>query len=355
MRKYLAIVILFAITVCAKGQTVLVAGYVQGTVPAAGRSMAGCTPQFSFDTPDLNESGIAADNNFIWVGGGAGSGIYKADGTTGTVVQILPSPPNTSSFYLGDLDYYNGYLWHIYEQVGILNQIDPSTGSVIGQIQLPNNSTNAADPNNWGIACEDAFFWNAEYAVVNLQSYFSYIHKISYSGAHLDSFLIPHWILPLKVINGELWGTAFDTPWIYRFDKTNGAILDSIDRCVFPCYGMTQNSMGFWLNGISPLNGNTVHLFSNITAPGESPPDAMAGYTVFPQPATRYLVIHIPALKDQRMHFTLFDQHGACSRIFETHVADGCLKLDLDGMVGGIYGFRIETPAGNLAGRFIKL
>jgi hypothetical protein len=188
MKKILPAILSLILNGPVSGQPLLVAGMEQGFVPAAMTPMMGCAPAFSFNTPDGNETGIASDNNFIWVGGGAGTGIYQVDGTSGAVVLNLPMPPNPTMLYAGDLDFYNGYLWHVYEQTGVLSQIDPATGAVIDTIPLPNNSTNPSDPNNWGIACDDAYFWNAEYAVISLSTNFSYIHKISYSGIPLDSF-----------------------------------------------------------------------------------------------------------------------------------------------------------------------
>lgn len=342
------------------GQTVtredfFVAGLRLNQSPDANRSMLSCTPIYSFDTPDLNETGLSSDNINLWVGGGNGSGFYKCDGINGTVLQTLPMPPSPTGYYLGDLEVGGSYLWYVYEQDGLLLKIDPLTGTLVSQYMLPNNSPNPNDPNCWGIAYEDGFLWESEYAVNGPSSYNTMIYKLTYSAVPIDSFLIPHWILPIKVINGELWGVAFDVPYIYKINKTNGVFMDSIPRCVTTCYGLTQNNAGFWLEGYSTFNADKIHRFSTLTGVNELSQQEGKNLVLFPVPVNDILHIRNAFKGDEPVSVLVYSSLGELILDGGKFSSPGDISIDTGNLSPGIYQVMIISGNFKYSRKFVRM
>lgn len=151
-----------------------------------------------------------------------------------------------------------------------------------------------------------------------------------------------------------MWGISFDTPWIYRFDKTNGAIIDSIARCVNPGYGLTQNNQGFWLNGTSTFNSDRVHLFNAITGTGAIAAASADETILFPQPSSDHITIRSPIFEGEEIRISIHDVPGSLIQSCTVHSFSGELKLPIYGLSKGVYSFRLGSNTRSVSGRFVK-
>lgn len=263
-------------------QQIQIAGINVGAAPEQRPALMSCIPTFTYNVPGFNSTGLTWDGINLWTRSMITDSIYLNDPVTGSLTGVLAAPPSNGIAVTGDIDFDGTYLWHVQEQAGLLTKMNPYTGQIIHQFTLPNNNLlNPGDPNNWGIAYKDGAIWEAEYGS-DIES--TYMHKIdTANGMVIDSFLLQHAILPIKFINGDLWGVAFDVPFVFKIDLILKTFTDSFPRCAFPCYGITQNSYGFWMEGFSTFNGSGIHLFGSAT--GIQKPDSTP-INIYPNPVS---------------------------------------------------------------------
>lgn len=331
-------------------QQLLIGGMSNVTIPEQRVSIVSCTPSFSYYVPGISSTGLTWDGTNLWTRSMITDSVYLNDPVTGNLTGVLAAPPSNGITLTGDIDFDGTYLWHVQEQAGLLTKMDPYTGQIIHQFALPNNNyLNPSDPNNWGIAYYDGSVWEAEYGS-DIES--TYMHKIdTANGMVIDSFLLQHAILPIKFINGELFGVAFDVPYVFKIDVNLKTVTDSFPRCVFPCYGITQNSFGFWMEGGSTANGNGIHLFGSLTAveePSQSP------INIYPNPVSDFLNIR----SDQREGtalVTFTDVTGRLIGIQNVNFKNHSCEVDFSSFSPGTYFIGIEMNDETKYTKIIKL
>ncbi|MBL7915418.1 MAG: T9SS type A sorting domain-containing protein [Bacteroidia bacterium] len=331
MKKTLILSFLF-VNGLSSAQPVVVGGVEPGIIPLTKPAIVSCAPIFSYYVPGASSNGLAWDGTAMYTRSVFSDSIHLNDPSNGNLITTIHAPSANGNQISGDLEYDGVNLWSIQEQLGTLFKMNPSTGQVINQYSLPNNNnSNPTDPNNWGIAFQDGYLWHSEYGT-GIQT--TYMHKIdTANGMVVDSFLLQHAILPMKFIDGNLWGVAFDTPFIYKIDLSQKTVTDSISRCVNLCYGILQNTFGFWLQGNSSFNGMGIHKFQSITGLFEQQTNDI---NIYPNPVSDYL--HIDGLTNSgRLQITITDVAGRViieeSRIMTAHSA----SINISHFPSGIY------------------
>ncbi|MBL0073632.1 MAG: T9SS type A sorting domain-containing protein [Bacteroidetes bacterium] len=349
MKKELFIILLF-ICRTASAQPVIVGGVETGVVPLAKPAIVTCAPIFSYYVPGASSNGLAWDGTAMYTRSVFSDSIHLNDPSNGNLITTIHAPSANGNQISGDLEYDGVNLWSIQEQLGTLFKMNPFTGQVINQYSLPNNNNaNPGDPNNWGIAFQDGYLWHSEYGT-GIQT--TYMHKIdTANGMVVDTFLLQHAILPIKFINGELWGVAFDTPFIYKIDLSLKSVTDSIPRCVNLCYGILQNAFGFWLQGNSSFNGIGIHRFQTISGVDEQQTNDI---NIYPNPVSDYL--HIDGLSDYgQLGITLTDITGRI--IIEENRTNSLFsdKMNLSNLPSGMYLLSVESENKHSQIKIIKL
>ncbi len=340
-----------ALPLCIHAQQVTINGISNTTPPIAVSSMLSCTPVLSINTIEPNECGLTNSGTNLWTGGSVDTYFYEVSATTGAVINSIPKPSSNTPQYDGDLDFDGTNLWYVNEQQGKLYKIDATSGAIVNQMILPNNNViNINDPNNWGVAYDNGSVWEIEYIMSPGNSYLYKFDAITF--AMQDSFYIPHIILPIKIIDGDLWGAAFDVPYLFEIDKTTGALDDSVQLCVNMCTGITKNSMGFWLTGQIPGNSNRIHLFETFTGLTDNSVKDYQGITLFPQPTTD--VLTLKSKRDKILGYKIISLEGKILSSDNSFDSTNEIAIPVSKISAGIYFVTIDTKNGVVIEKFIK-
>lgn len=346
----LLLVMFTCISLLSHSQPLVVGGKEVNTVPLLNKSMVSCSPLFSYDTSEPQETGIADAGNLIWTGGAVDNVFYCTNGVTGALVSTTAKPP-FPMYGGGGLDYDGSNLWYVNEQQGILYKIDAASGTIANQWNLPNNGS-PGDPNNYGIALDDSIVWEAEYLVPVGTG--TYLHKYDAPTMTLvDSIFLPNVILAIGIINSELYGAAIDVPYIFHIDRTTGLYLDSIPLCVSMCYGFTTSQMGFWLNGISAISGNPVNLYETLTGMNESISETTKHISFFPNPAKDEITFSSGVTSN-----TAFRILTATGTVLKSGILDNTSnhpKINIGSLTSGAYFFEIISQSLTTHTKLIKL
>ena len=181
-----------------------------------------CDTIFSFSTIYHLPSGLTYDGNYLYTNASFRDTIYKFN-LNGELIDRIPAP-SLSAFNGGDLDFDGTFLWRVVEEDARVYKADPDNGNTISSFYLPGETD---DPNYYGCAHDNGYIWITEYIDETL------LKLDTTTGLIIDSFSINRMVLPLKLIDNELYGLEFinrkaDGPMqLVKFDKTNGAVLDS--------------------------------------------------------------------------------------------------------------------------------
>ncbi|MFI5218675.1 MAG: T9SS type A sorting domain-containing protein [Bacteroidia bacterium] len=216
-----------------------------------------CDTIFSFPAVDPWPAGITYDGSYLWNTGGGSYFIYKYD-LNGQLIASIPSPGMSAG---GDLDFDGANLLVCVEQDGILYKVNPLTGAVISQFNLPNNNIgNPTDPNNYGVAFDGAHIWSTEYSTPTSSNSRLFKHN-ALTGAVIDSFILADKVLPIKFINGGLYGIAISPPLLHKIDTATGNYLSSVPWCIpFPL-GLILANYHIWATSSNLSFGGTQRIY----------------------------------------------------------------------------------------------
>jgi len=339
IRKLLTLIAVFYIHQL-NGQHIIVAGKERDLIEFSQReriTFSGCDTVFSFPTIDTWPSGLTFDGNNFWSYGNQTPFVYQFD-TTGALLKTLPNPASNVSFYGGDVDFDGTHLWLVVEQAGTAYKIDTSNGNIVNQFALP--TSNPSDPNNFGCAFDDGFIWSTEYIDKTLMKF------SATTGALVDSFVIDRMVLPLKIIDGNLYGIGLESygPYLYHFDKNTGAILDSTAWCLDYPLGLCQTPNEMWgLSSQMIMGSCRVYKFGgNILG---TPPIAGINneISLYPNPVSDEFTVSFST--DSYPHFTgtvtLTDLTGKIIRKIKQDNASE-LTVSVSDLSKGIYLVKIE-------------
>jgi DNA-binding beta-propeller fold protein YncE len=196
---------------------------------------------FSFPAPGNFPAGLAWDGQYIWHSDYNLDTVYKMT-TAGSIVSSFPFFQSG-----GDMTWDGNNLWMVDEQMALLYKIDPTTGTVIDQFDLP--SSGQIDPNGWGIAWDGQYLWHSEYATTAM------IYKLDPQNAQvIDSFPPPeNFILGIEWVGSFLYGVSTTGHTLYKFDPATGAVLDTETWPAGFALGPhgTDNIFGMWIIAIN--------------------------------------------------------------------------------------------------------
>jgi hypothetical protein len=330
MKQYYFLLPLLLLPIMAQSQQ-MVNGRLSGQTNIMTVPPENCDMDFSFVTGLI--SGLAFD----------GATFYTCDITSrlidkynlnGEFVGSIPYPGIADSPG-GEMDFDGTNLWVTVEQDGKLYKINPQDGAVLGSFTLP--TTSSGDPNNYGCAYENGSVWSTEYLDKTL-------FRIDVAtGAVVDQFNINRVVLPLKIINGELYGIEFvandgadSLMQLIRFDKTNGDALDIIPLpCIYYSLGMVWADNHFWsIHGSLETRG--IYRFTTLLPTEKF--SAKPSVSVFPNPASEEVMVNSP---EDMASIAIYNLAG--SQICSNHPQKMHQTIDVSAFPKGMYLVKIVT------------
>lgn len=319
-------------------QTKTVAGIEIGRTPQAYKTTettALCDTIFSFKTVSTYPAGLTFDGTYFYNLDGDLPYIYKYN-MNGQLTDSIPNP-NPSQISLnwgGGIDFDGTSLWVVVEQDGKLYKINPSNGNVILSYSLPTSTP--SDPNNYGCAYDNGYIWTTEY----IDKILMRIDVLT--GLVVDSFVINRMVLPLKIINNELYGISFDNfpngqQYLLHFDKSTGSVLDSIPWCLpYPLGICTANNVLYGVSS-SLMYGGVQRIYKFKSFPVEIGTQIeVAPFSLCPNPSSGNFSIEIDEQIEQR-DIEVYDIFGNQIDFLYTSYNEICLHA-----VAGIYVVKIR-------------
>jgi hypothetical protein len=313
----------------------------QSYPPSSQVFSPGCDTIFSFPTIDPMPVGLAFDGNYLYSGGHFTNVIYKFR-LNGQMADTLPLPGTSK----GDMDFDGRYLWMVSEQDARIFKMDTANGNVVTSFAIPTGYP--FDPNDYGCAWDNGYIWITEYVDQTLM-------RISAStGALVDSFAIHRTVLPVKVINGALYGVEFVNGSLYnmqldKFDRTTGAVVDSMPWCLHYGLGLCRAGSNIWgLSSGAGYGTQRIYKFAlgflgiNDPVPPEDP------VSVFPNPADDHITIRTPG----KSTVEILNING---QLLQTIPDAGTeITLDVSDLPGGVYLIRVSTTSGTTVRKLIR-
>lgn len=287
--------------------------------------------------------GLTFDGTYFYTCQMALHEIHKYD-INGVFSGSIPYP-GVSLEGAGDLDFDGTNLWVVAEQDGMLYKISPIDGTILAFFALPTTST--FDPNNFGCAYDNGYLWNTEYLDGTL------VRIDAITGTIVDSFAINRKVLPLKIVNGDLYGIEFASNGVndnfmqlVKFDKTNGAVLEEIPLpCITYSLGIAWAHNHFWsISGAAETRG--VYRFANLLPVQQF--GLLNAIRVFPNPASENISVRNAEIINS---VAIYNLTG--SKIYEAHPQHENLTIDVSAFQKGLYVLKISTAHTTQTGKII--
>ena len=278
-------------------------------------------------------AGLTFDGTYFYTSQMALREIHKYD-INGVFSGSIPYP-GVSLEGAGDLDFDGTNLWVVAEQDGILYKISPLDGTVLTSFPLP--TTNTSDPNNFGCAYDNGYLWNTEYLDETL------VRIDAITGAIVDSFAINRRVLPLKIVNGDLYGIEFASNEVtdnfmqlVKFDKTTGAVLEEIPLpCINYSLGIAWADNHLWsISGAAETRG--VYRFANLLPVQQF--GLLNAVKIFPNPASKSILVNSAQIIDS---VTVYNLTG--TKIYEAHPQQENCVIEVSAFQKGLYLLQIAT------------
>ncbi|HKR03693.1 MAG TPA: T9SS type A sorting domain-containing protein [Bacteroidia bacterium] len=314
----------------------------------AAKATVACDTIFSFPTNVGWTSGLAFDGTYFYASDFLSPYIYKYD-INGIPSGTLPNP-GINSMGGGDLDFDGTYLWFIVENDGIIYKLDPSSGSVILQYNLP---TSNLDPNNFGCAWDNGFIWITEYLDQTLM-------RIDAStGALVDSFEINRQVLPLKIFNNNLYGLEVFGPTgeqLLHFDKSNGTVIDSMPWCLDYPLGLCSANNHVW--GLNSQSTNRVYEFDSLFLSVKNIIPGLSDFSVYPNPVKDKMILNFTLEKTAGMQIDIYNAVNQKMKTFfqqKQTAGKHQLSFDIKKFPAGIYFLKIFAGEKFLVKKIIKM
>ena len=311
--------------------------------------MQNCDTIFSFPANVSWPSGLTFDGTYFYVSDFNTPYIYKYD-ISGTPAGTIPNPA-TGSDYGGDLDFDGTYLWLVVEDDGTIFKLDAVSGAVLLQYNLP--TSNITDPDDFGCAWDNGFIWITEYIDQTL------MRIDPSSGTVIDSFEINRTILPLKIINNNLYGIELSGPsgnQLLHFNKSNGIVIDSMPWCLDYPLGLCSANNHLW--GLSSFVTNRVFEFDTLLFTGENEIVAGGNFSICPNPVKEKLTLSLSLKKASDIQIEIYNciNQRIKTVLHQAQLAGKHkIEIDLKEIPQGIYFLR--CVAGETSGikKIIKL
>lgn len=354
--RLFSIVLLFLSVQTAIAQHTVLNDRPAENIPSSTALVSTCDTIFSFSHLGLNPTGIAFDGTRLWCNGNFNSkSIFRFD----LAGQLLDSIPSVGSItFSGDMEFDGTHILVCIEQDGILYKLDPITGAVVSQFNLPLKG-NPADRNNYGIAFDGTYLWHTEYRVPS--SHQTILYKLDATSiVVLDSFVLPSVVLSIGFINGSLYGLAPMAGMLHKIDLTNGKYLFSEPWCAGYPLGITFANNHIWASdNVEAFNGTgrvfqfDVQFLSNTYSNSQN-----ISYTLYPNPASDRLHIRLQEtylsnvrveignLLDQHIHVLIEEQ-----QVFPDHQFD----VDLSRLPAGVYTVKVQSGTAQSLKILIKM
>ncbi|HEY0091608.1 MAG TPA: hypothetical protein VGB43_03890, partial [Flavobacterium sp.] len=154
-----------------------------------------CDILYSFPSP-VTPGGLAFDGTLFYSNGTNDLTIYKYD-ITGQLVGTIPSPAINSNAH-GDIDFDGTNLWVLVEEDNAVYKLDPSDGTVIFTFIVEGST------DHYGCAFDNGSLWVSDYTTHTIK------RIDATTGEVMDTFPVDGKLLPLEIINGDLYGIVFE-------------------------------------------------------------------------------------------------------------------------------------------------
>ncbi|MEP7168938.1 MAG: T9SS type A sorting domain-containing protein [Bacteroidota bacterium] len=308
-----------------------------------------CDTIFSFPTNVGWAAGLAFDGTYFYASDNNSAFIYKYD-INGIPAGTLPNP-GSGSITGGDLDFDGTYLWFIVENNGILFKMDPVSGTVISQYNLP--TTNISDPDNFGCAWDNGYIWITEYVDQTL------MRIDAATGTLVDSFAIHREVLPLKIINNNLYGLELFGPsgnQLLHFDKSNGAVIDSMPWCLDYPLGICTANNHVW--GLNSTFTNRVYEFDSLFTSVKNIFSDAVDFYIYPNPVKDNLNLSFTLKKSSDVQIDFFNVvNQKMKTLFHQKQPQGKhnLAFDIEEFPEGIYYLKINVRENSIVKKLIKM
>jgi hypothetical protein len=284
MKRYFLLFLLIVFSQKLHSQSLVINGYEAGmTIPyKMQNNTVACDTIFSFLTIDVMPAGITFDGNYLWNSGYGSSFIYKYD-LNGQSIASIPNPGLFTSG--GDMDFDGTNLLICVERDGILYKVNPLTGSVVSQFNLP--VQDITDPDNFGVAFDGMNIWSTEYNTSTQNSSTLYKHSAA-TGSVIDSFILADEVLPIKFINGELYGISMFPQLLHKIDTVSGNYLSSIPWCIPGPRGLSLVNNNMWASSTNiPLGTQRIYEFDSLLLDIHEVNNSFNGQLqIYPNPAS---------------------------------------------------------------------
>jgi hypothetical protein len=251
-----------------------------GNPPVTNTSLVSlvCDTVFSFPAIDTWPTGITSDGNFLFSNGNDGQVIYKHN-FAGTLIDSIPNPFNQPTNYTGgDMDFDGTNLLMFGEQNDTLYKINPVTGAVVNQFIIAPCNLDC-----FGVAYDGTDIWISDYVAQQ-------IYKVdANTGALLKTISVttPNYVLPIKFINGQLYGLGIFPGQLYEIDTTSGNILSVQPWCLGYSIGFCKVNNSIWAVSSDIAVGGTqrIYQFESFPLGEEENLSATFKVSVFPNPS----------------------------------------------------------------------
>lgn len=309
-----------------------------------------CDTIFSFSTLLNYPSGLTFDGTNLYTIASFSDSICKFD-LSGQFIESIPYPGTMSG---GDLDFDGEYLWAVSEQDGSLYKISPTNGTVAASIKLPGDPE---DPNYFGCAYDNGFLWVTEYILEIL------LRIDAASGEIIDSFAINRNVLPLAIINDDLYGVEFIdigqdlSMQLIKFDKSDGSITDSSSWCLPYALGLCRTENNTWgLSGGADIGYSRIYEFDSLLTSVEVDYTFRRAHTFFPNPFTGSTKIKYELQRPGPVMITFYNQSGRQVDRIEQKLPEGLHQLTwTTDLPPGIYYFRLQAGDQVSTGKVVKM
>lgn len=255
-------------------------GIQSGTIPPfqSSKTSFTCDTIFSFLTLDTWPTGLVSDGNYLWSFGHNLHYIYKYT-FTGAVVDSIINPASFSiSLTGGDLDFDGTNLLVLVEEVDSLYKINPITGVVVDRFRVTPCTSNCH-----GVAADGVYTWVCDYSP-------AFVYKLdAATGALLNAFPISGSgvMLPIKFINGKLYGLTMSPEMMQEIDTTSGNIVSATPWCLGYPLGFCVANNHLWGLSSEIAVGGTQRIYQFDSLLVDAVPNISADNSpaVFPNPS----------------------------------------------------------------------
>ncbi len=305
-----------------------------------------CDTIFSFPAQVGWPSGLTSDGTYLWISDYNSPYLYKFS-STGVLLDTILIPNNSNVSTLGgDLDFDGNYILFGREDDGTLYKVDPLTKTIVSQFSLPQHSL--GDPNDFGIAFDGTFIWHTSYSPN------STLYKLdATTGAIISTFsILPSLVLPLKFINGTLWGISLSGNIAYSFDTSNGNVLSSFPWCLNYPLGITKHNNHLW--GLDSQVKNRIYEFDTLlTTSFSNIQPADLTFQVM-NPLADILQLNFQKITETPVKIRITNLFGQCVFFQEIYKQQNTVDFLISYLKDGAYVLTVESGGSQIHQKIIK-